>query len=431
MIRYLIRGGKPLEGKVAISGAKNAAVGILPATLLVDGVCRIENVPDITDVRLLLEILADMGAMIRRLSPNVLEIDCSRVHDIVAPMELVRRIRASYYLIGAQLGRFRHAQVALPGGCNFGPRPIDQHIKGFEAMGAEVRQDGGFIFAEAPEGILRGGRVNLDVISVGATMNIMIGATLANGTTIIENAAKEPHIVDLANFLNSMGAKISGAGTDVIKVRGVRALHGGAYTIIPDQIEAGTYMAAAAAVGGDVLVQNVIPKHMDCISAKLREMGATVTEYDDAIRVEKTHRLRRANVKTMPYPGFPTDMQPQVGVCMALARGISIISEGIYDTRFRYCAELNRMGASIQVDTKMAIVDGVEQLHGCTVKACDLRAGAAMVIAGLAADGLTTVEDAHYIERGYECFIDKLRALGADIRRIDAPDSSAKVEHAG
>ena len=298
-------------------------------------------------------------------------------------------------------------------------------------MGAEVRQDGGFIFASAPDGILRGGRVNLDVVSVGATMNIMIGATLANGTTVIENAAKEPHIVDLANFLNSMGAKISGAGTDTIKVRGVRSLHGGFYSIIPDQIEAGTYMAAAAAVGGDVLVQNVIPKHMDCISAKLREMGATVTEYDDAIRVEKTRRLRRANVKTMPYPGFPTDMQPQVGVCMALARGVSIISEGIYDTRFRYCAELNRMGASIQVDTKMAIVDGVEQLHGCTVKACDLRAGAAMVIAGLAADGVTTVEDAHYIERGYECFIDKLRALGADIRRIDAPDSSAKAEHAG
>ena len=409
MIKYLIHGGTPLEGEVVISGAKNAAVGILPATLLVNGVCKIENVPDISDVRLLLEILSDMGAVIRRQSPNILEIDCTRVHDMVAPMELVRRIRASYYL----------------------PRPIDQHIKGFEAMGAEVRQDGGFIFATAPDGFLPGGRVNLDVVSVGATMNIMIGAVLANGTTIIENAAKEPHIVDLANFLNSMGAKISGAGTDVIKVRGVRGLHGGFYSIIPDQIEAGTYMAAAAAVGGNVLVRNVIPKHLDCISAKLREMGAKVTEYDDAIRVEKVRRLRRAHVKTMPYPGFPTDMQPQVGVCMALAQGTSIISEGIYDTRFRYCSELNRMGAAIQVDTKMAVVEGVEKLHGSVVKACDLRAGAAMVIAGLAASGETVVEDAHYIERGYECFIDKLRALGADIRRIEAPDNPTKAKHAG
>ncbi|MBE6931881.1 MAG: UDP-N-acetylglucosamine 1-carboxyvinyltransferase [Ruminococcaceae bacterium] len=430
MIKYIIHGGKPLNGRVVISGAKNAAVAILPATLLVDGVCKIENVPDISDVRLLLEILAHMGAKIRRLSPNELEIDCTRVHDGVAPMELVRRFRASYYLIGAQLGRFRHAQVALPGGCNFGPRPIDQHIKGFLAMGADVSQEGNFVYATAPENGLRGGRVNLDVVSVGATMNIMIGAVLANGTTIIENAAKEPHIVDLANFLNTMGAKISGAGTDVIKVRGVRSLRGGFYSIIPDQIEAGTYMAAAAAAGGDILVQNVIPKHMDCISAKLREMGAVVTEYDDAIRVEKVRRLRRAGVKTMPYPGFPTDMQPQIGVCMALAKGTSVITEGIYDTRFRYCAELNRMGASIQVDTKMAVIEGVEELHGCIVKACDLRAGAAMVIAGLAADGETTVEDAHYIERGYECFIDKLTALGADIRRIETPDR-AKAENAG
>ncbi len=422
MIKYMIRGGKPLEGKVTISGAKNAAVGILPATLLVNGVCKIENVPDISDVRLLLEILEVMGAGIRRLSPNVLEIDCTRVHDGVAPMELVRRIRASYYLIGAQLGRFRHAQVALPGGCNFGPRPIDQHIKGFSAMGARVSQEGNFVCACAPEGGLRGGRVNLDVVSVGATMNIMIGAVLANGTTIIENAAKEPHIVDLANFLNAMGAKISGAGTDVIKVRGVRTLRGGFYSIIPDQIEAGTYMAAVAAVGGNVLIENVIPKHMDCISAKLREMGAVVTEYDDAIRVEKRQRLRHANVKTLPYPGFPTDMQPQIGVCMALAQGVSIITEGIYDTRFRYCDELCRMGACIQVDTKMAVIEGVPELQGCIVKSWDLRAGAAMVIAGLAAQGETTVEDAHYIERGYECFIHKLSALGADIRRVETPD---------
>ena len=396
-----------------------------------NGVCKIENVPDISDVRLLLEILDSMGAVIHRLNPNTVEIDCTNVRDSVAPIELVRRIRASYYLIGAQLGRFGHAKVALPGGCNFGVRPIDQHIKGIEAMQAEVQLTGGCVCATAPFGGLVGSRINLDVVSVGATMNIMIAATLANGITIIENAAKEPHIVDLANFLNAMGAKISGAGTDVIKVRGVRQLSGGCYSIIPDQIEAGTYMAAAAAVGGNVLVQNVIPNHMDCISAKLREMGAKVTEYDDAIRVEKVSRLRRANVKTMPYPGFPTDMQPQIAVCMVLARGTSIITEGIYDSRFRYCAELNRMGASIQAETKVAVIDGVEKLHGCSVRACDLRAGAAMVIAGLAADHTTTVEDAHYIERGYEDIIGKLRGLGADIRRIETPNEPAGAKSAG
>ena len=397
-------------------------MGILPATLLVKGTCRIENVPDISDIRLLLQILDEMGAAIRRLSPGTLEIDCTHVRDTVAPPELVRRIRASYYLIGAQLGRFGHATVALPGGCNFGPRPIDQHIKGFEAIGAAVELSGGNVIAVAPDTGLQGARVNLDVVSVGATMNIMLGAVLANGTTWIGNAAKEPHIVDLANFLNAMGAKISGAGTDVIRIRGVKSLHGGAYSIIPDQIEAGTYMAAAAAVGGSVLVQNVIPKHMECITAKLREMGARITEYEDAIAVVRTGKLRRANIKTQPYPGFPTDMQSQLAVCMALARGTSVISEGIYDTRFRYCAELNRMGAKIQVDTKLAVIEGVEQLHGAVVKACDLRAGAAMVIAGLAADGVTTVEESHYIERGYECMIEKLRGLGADITRVESPE---------
>ncbi len=422
MTQYIIQGGKPLSGVVTISGAKNAAVAILPATLLVSGVCRIENVPDISDVRLLLEILSDMGAGIRRLSPNTLEIDSTRVRDSEASVALVRRIRASYYLIGAQLGRFGHARVALPGGCNFGARPIDQHIKGFEALGAEVELQNGYVCATAPENGLTGSRINLDVVSVGATMNIMIGAALANGTTIIENAAKEPHIVDLANFLNAMGARISGAGTDVIKIRGVKSLRGGAYSIIPDQIEAGTYMAAAAAVGGDVLVQNVIPKHMDTISAKLREMGVRVTEYDDAIHVQRTGKLRRANVKTLPYPGFPTDMQPQIAVCMALASGVSIITESIYDTRFRYCAELNRMGANIKVETKIAVINGVEALHGCTVHACDLRAGAAMVIAGLAADGTTVVEEIEYIERGYENLVEKLRALGADIKRIETPN---------
>ena len=422
MNQYIIQGGKPLSGVVTISGAKNAAVGILPATLLVNGTCRIENVPDISDVRLLLEILDSMGAEIRRLSPNTLEITCTHVRDSEASDALVRRIRASYYFIGAQLGRFGHARVALPGGCNFGARPIDQHIKGFEALSADVTLQNGYVCAKAPENGLQGGRVNLDVVSVGATMNIMIGAVLANGTTIIENAAKEPHIVDLANFLNAMGAKVSGAGTDVIKVRGVKSLRGGFYSIIPDQIEAGTYMAAVAAAGGNVLIQNVIPKHMDCISAKLREMGVKVTEYDDAIRVQSTGRLRRANVKTAPYPGFPTDMQPQIAVCMALANGVSVITESIYDTRFRYCAELNRMGSAIKVETKTAVITGVEALHGCVVHACDLRAGAAMVIAGLAADGVTTVEEIEYIERGYECLVDKLTGIGATIKRIDSPN---------
>ena len=423
MKQYIIEGGKPLNGVVTISGAKNAAVAILPATLLVNGTCRIENVPDISDVRLLLEILDDMGAVIRRLSPNTLEIDCTHVRDSEASDALVRRIRASYYLIGAQLGRFGHAKVALPGGCNFGARPIDQHIKGFETIGAEVMLHNGFVCAVAPESGLTGGRVNLDVVSVGATMNIMIGAVLATGTTIIENAAKEPHIVDLANFLNAMGAKVSGAGTDIIKIRGVKSLRGGFYSIIPDQIEAGTYMAAVAAAGGNVLIQNVIPKHMDCISAKLREMGVKITEYDDAIRVQRTGVLRRANVKTLPYPGFPTDMQPQIAVCMALASGVSVITESIYDTRFGYCAELNRMGAAIKVDTKIAVITGVEKMHGCTVHACDLRAGAAMVIAGLAAEGRTVIEEIEYIERGYENLIGKLEGIGASIKRIETPRS--------
>ncbi|MEA4964358.1 MAG: UDP-N-acetylglucosamine 1-carboxyvinyltransferase [Oscillospiraceae bacterium] len=419
MIRYMIQGGAPLRGSVSISGAKNAAVAILPAALLVSGICRLDNVPDISDVRLLLDILSDMGAKVRRLSPNSLEIDCSRVRNTIAPIELVRRIRASYYLIGAELGRFGSAKVALPGGCNFSVRPVDQHIKGFEAMGAEVTLENGYVVAK---GHLTGGHIFPDMVSVGATMNIMIAAVLASGMTIIENCAKEPHVVDLANFLNSMGANISGAGTDTIKIRGVRALHGGSYAIIPDQIEAGTYMAAAAATGGDVLVRNIIPRHMECITAKLREMGAWITEFDDSLRIQRSAPLRPTKVKTMPYPGFPTDMQPQIAVCMALARGVSIITEGIYDTRFRYTAELNRMGASIQVDTKLAVLNGVDALHGCSVRAFDLRAGAAMVIAGLAAEGVTVVEDVHYIERGYEDLVGKLRALGAVITRIETPD---------
>ncbi len=431
MIKYIIEGGNPLHGDVTISGAKNAAVAILPATLLVEGKCHIENVPDISDVRLLLEILSDMGAQIRRLSRNTIEIDCTHARNTTAPIDLVRRIRASYYLLGAQLGRFGHARNAMPGGCNFGVRPIDQHIKGFEAMGAMVEQNGGYVTCDAPEGGLQGGHVYLDIVSVGATMNILLAATLANGMTVIENCAKEPHIVDLANFLNAMGARISGAGTDVIKVRGVKSLKGGCYSIIPDQIEAGTYMAAVAAVGGSVTIHNVIPKHMDCITAKLREMGMVIKENDDSIHLEKTRRLKRANVKTMPYPGFPTDMQPQIAVCMATANGTSIVTEGIYDNRFRYTAELNRMGAHVQVEGKAAVIDGVHDLHGCEVRACDLRAGAAMVIAALSADGTSVIEDAQYIERGYEDIVGKLTALGANIRRTETFDPVPEISCVG
>ena len=426
MKKYIIDGGKPLYGEVPISGAKNAAVAILPAALLVNGTCRIENIPQISDVSLIFDILTDLGAEVRSVNAHAVEINCEHIRSTRTPYELARRIRASYYMIGALLGRFGRAEVTMPGGCNFGVRPIDQHIKGFEAMGASVEQLGGYVCADAPDGGLQGGHVYLDIVSVGATMNILLAAVLCSGMTIIENCAKEPHIVDLANFLNAMGAKVSGAGTDVIKVRGVGQLKGGNYTIIPDQIEAGTYMAAAAAVGGDVTVDNVIPKHLDCITAKLREMGAKVTEYDDAIRVEADHRLRRSNVKTMPYPGFPTDMQPQIAVCMALAEGTSLVTEGIYDNRFRYTAELNRMGASIQVESKTAVIDGVTQLHGCEVRACDLRAGAAMVIAALCAEGTTTIEDAHYIERGYEDIIGKFSAIGGKIRRIETFEGNSQ-----
>lgn len=420
MPRYKIEGGQPLEGTITISGAKNAAVAIIPATLLVQGCCRIENVPDISDVHIFLDILKQMGASVCQRSHDTVEIDCTNVGDMEPDPTLVRSIRASYYLIGAQLGRFGRSRVALPGGCNFAPRPIDQHVKGFLALGAEVEETDAYVDARAREEGLQGGRVNLDVVSVGATINIIIASVLVPGQTVIENAAKEPHIVDLANFLNTMGAKISGAGTDVIKIRGVKALRGGAYSIIPDQIEAGTYMAAVAAVGGNVLIKNVIPKHMDCISAKLREMGARVIEYDDAIRVQKVRRLRRATVKTMPYPGFPTDMQGQIGVCMTLAEGVSRITESIYETRFfAYCEELRSMGAKIQVSGKTAAITGCEELHGATVKAHDLRAGAALVIAGLAAQGETFVENIHYIERGYENLIGKLTALGAHIQRVE------------
>ena len=422
MEKYVINGGKPLQGEVDISGAKNAAVAIIPAALMVDGVCRIENMPQISDTDMLLTILSQLGAKVRVLCPGTIEIASRNVRFCDAPFELMRKIRASYYLIGAMLGRFGSAKTTMPGGCNFGVRPIDQHIKGMTALGAEVDVRNGFVYAEVPDGKLHGAKIYLDKVSVGATMNIILAATMASGRTIIENAAREPHIVDLANFLNSMGADIRGAGTDTIKVNGVERLHGGSYSIIPDQIEAGTYMVAAAATGGEVLVKNVIPKHLDCISAKLRETGTIVQEYEDSVLVKGNGHLRRANIKTLPYPGFPTDMQPQMGALLCMANGTSVITEGIYDNRFKYVNELRKMGADIQVDGRIAIFEGGAQLTGAPVMACDLRAGAAMVIAGLCANGVTEIEDIHFIERGYENFVGKLRALGADITIAEYPD---------
>ena len=420
MARYEIHGGNTLNGAVTISGAKNAAVAILPAALLVKGVCRIENVPDISDVRILLEIIEKMGAKVEKCEPGVVVIDSTGPISTSPDEELARKMRASYYLMGALLGRFGKAHVALPGGCNFAARPIDQHIKGFRILGADVDENENYVnLRPGPEG-LQGTRINLDMASVGATINLMLAATLIPGMTVIGNAAKEPHIVDLANFLNTMGARISGAGTDTVKIRGVNGLHDGTYAIIPDQIEAGTYMAAVTAAGGNVLVQNVIPKHMECIYGKLQEMGAKVIVYDDAIRVISNGRLRRTVVKTRPYPGFPTDMQAQVCVCMTLAEGNSRLTESVYETRFfGYCKELQSMGARIEINGKTASVDGVEKLHGAEVEAHDLRAGAALVIAGLSAEGTTMVDNIHFIERGYENLVEKMTALGADIRRVE------------
>ncbi len=425
MKRYVIKGGKPLNGEIKVSGAKNAAVAIIPAALMVNGVCRIENIPQISDVTMLLDILAEMGAKIRTVDRSTMDIDCTPIRHAEATSDLMRKIRASYYLIGSMLGRFKKATVALPGGCNFGGvRPIDQHIKGFTAMGANIELKSGVIYADARENGIHGANIYLDVVSVGATINIMLAAVLADGRTVIENAAKEPHIVDLANFLNAMGAKIRGAGTNIIKIQGVKELRGGSYSIIPDQIEAGTYMAAVAGTGGRVLIKNVIPKHLDCISAKLREMGVTVTDMEDAVLVERTGELKKVNVKTLPYPGFPTDMQPQISTVLCLAKGTSIITEGVWDSRYKYTDELNKMGANIQVDGKIAIIEGVSRLTGAPIKACDLRAGAALVIAGLCASGVTHIEGVHYIERGYENIIEKLRAVGADISNEYLPDEN-------
>ena len=427
MKKYIIDGGKPLYGEVPISGAKNAAVAILPAALLVNGTCRIENIPQISDVSLIFDILTDLGAEVRSVNAHAVEINCEHIRSTRTPYELARRIRASYYMIGALLGRFGRAEVTMPGGCNFGVRPIDQHIKGFAAMGAEVEVEGGFIHARATEGHLHGAQVYLDVVSVGATMNVM----LADGNTVIENAAKEPHIVDLANFLNSMGADIRGAGTDVIKVRGVPQLRGGSYSIIPDQIEAGTYMAAVAATGGEVLIKNIIPKHLDCISAKLIEMGVEIEEQDDNLLVRRTGALKRTNVKTLPYPGFPTDMQPQIVAVLCLAQGTSVVTESVWDNRYRYVDELKRLGAHIQVDGKVAVVEGIDHFDSAPIQACDLRAGAAMVIVALAAHGTTEVSCVNYIERGYEDIVGKLRALGANIRVEEVSDDTGSVIRVG
>ena len=422
MTKYIVQGGHPLFGEVRISGAKNAAVAIIPAALLVDGVCRIENIPQISDVTALLKILEQLGANVRFLNRSSVEIDCRHISTTQVSQELALKIRASYYLIGALLGRFGEAEVSMPGGCNFGGvRPIDQHVKGFVAMGAEVRE-GDFICAKAEGGRMKGANIYLDVVSVGATMNIMMAAVLAEGTTVIENAAKEPHIVDLANFLNSMGADVKGAGTDTIRIFGVDKLHGGSYAIIPDQIEAGTYMAAVAACGGQVLVRGIIPKHMDCITAKLQEMGVQVEEQDDTLLVRRSGKLHRANVKTLPYPGFPTDMQPQITVALCLAEGTSMVTEGVWDNRYRYVGELTRMGAQIRVEGRSAVVEGVEHLNAASVQAYDLRAGAAMVIAALAAEGTSEVSNVHYIERGYEDIIEKLRSIGAQIESVECEE---------
>ena len=418
----MIRGGRELYGEITVSGAKNAAVAIIPAALLVDGVCRIENIPQISDVTLFFSILEELGAKVRVLNRHAIEIDCHAIHSTRPSYDLARRIRASYYLLGALLGRFGQATVAMPGGCNFGVRPIDQHIKGFEMLGAEIRIENGLIYAET-EG-MQGAHIYFDQVSVGATINVMLAAVKARGMTVLENVAKEPHIVDLANFLNSMGADIRGAGTDVIKIRGVDVLHGTDYSIIPDQIEAGTYMAAAAAVGGDVLVKNVIPKHLEPITAKLREAGAVITEGDDWVRVVRTGELHKINLKTLPHPGFPTDMQPQMAAMLTCAEGTSIITEGVWDNRFRYTEQLVRMGARITVDGKVAVIEGVRRLQGAPVKACDLRGGAAVIIAGLMAKGTTEIEDTLYIERGYENVVEKFTGIGADIHYIMLPEQA-------
>ncbi len=414
--KIVISGVRKLKGKVSISGAKNAAVAILPAAALSDGICKIENVPHIRDIVLMCKILEDMGAIVKFIDNNTIEIDPRNMKSSSAPCDLMRNMRASCYLLGVLLAKFSEANVYLPGGCNFGLRPIDQHLKGFNALGADYKLENGMVKVKCEK--LVGTHIYLDVVSVGATVNIMLAAVKAEGLTVIENAAKEPHIVDLANFLNCMGADIFGAGTDVIKIRGVKKLKGVNYSIIPDQIEAGTYMVMAAATGGDVTIDNVIPKHLESITAKLQEIGVNVEEYSESVRVYCDKPLKKCNVKTMPHPGFPTDMQPQITALLTKAEGTSRINEAVWDNRFKYVEELQRMGANISVDGRVASVEGVKELNGAIVKATDLRAGAALIIAGLSANGTTTIEEINHIERGYENIVQKLLNLGADIKKI-------------
>ena len=424
MEQFIMKGGNPLVGEVTIGGAKNAALGILAASIMTDEDVLIENLPDVRDINVLLEAIQEIGASVDRIDRHTVKINASDIHEVSVDDEYIRRIRASYYFIGALLGKYKSAQVPLPGGCNIGSRPIDLHIKGFRALGAKVEIERGAVLAHAID--LVGSHIYLDKVSVGATINIMMAAALAEGQTIIENVAKEPHVVDVANFLNSMGANIKGAGTDIIRIKGVRKLHGTEYSIIPDQIEAGTFMCAAAATRGDITVRNVIPKHLEAISAKLLEIGCEVVEFGDAVRVVGKPKQRHTNINTLPYPGFPTDMQPQMTVTLALAEGTSIVTESIFENRFKYVDELARMGGSIKVEGNVAIIGGVDGFTGAQVNAPDLRAGAALVIAGLAAEGFTVVDEIGYIQRGYEHFEEKLRGLGAQIEKVDSDKEAQK-----
>lgn len=426
MEQYIIKGGTPLVGEVVIGGAKNAALAILAAAIMTDETVHIDNLPDVNDINVLLEAMEGIGARIKRIDRHTVEISGGSVHDFSIDYDYIKKIRASYYLLGALLGKYKHAEVALPGGCNIGSRPIDQHLKGFRALGAEVEIEHGKILADSER--LVGSHIYFDVVSVGATINVMMAASMSDGMTILENVAKEPHVVDVANFLNSMGANIRGAGTDVIKIKGVSKFHGTEYSIIPDQIEAGTFMFGAAVTKGDVTVLNVIPKHLEATIAKLVEIGCEVEEFDDAVRVVANKRLKRTNVKTMPYPGYPTDMQPQFAVTLTLAEGTSIVTESIFENRFKYADELTRMGANIKVEGNTAIIDGVQKLAGARVSAPDLRAGAALVIAGLAAEGITIVDDIVYIQRGYERFEEKLRSLGAEIEKVSSEKEIKKFQ---
>ncbi len=415
MEKFVIKGGSPLVGEVEIGGAKNAALAILTAAIMTDETVLVENIPDVSDINVMLEAVSVIGATVERIDRHTVRLNGGTIGSVSVDYEFIKKIRASYYLLGALLGKYKRAEVPLPGGCNIGSRPIDQHLKGFRALGATVDIRHGVIVASAED--LHGAHIFMDMVSVGATINIMMAAALARGNTIIENAAREPHVVDTANFLNSMGANIKGAGTDVIRIRGVEKLHRTSYTIVPDMIEAGTYMFAAAATRGDILIKNVIPKHLEAMTAKLMEIGCDIEEFDDAVRVSSKDRLGRTHVKTLPYPGFPTDMQPQICVVLSLASGTSIVTESVFENRFKYVDELTRMGANIKVEGNTAIVDGITTLTGARISAPDLRAGAALVIAGLAAEGITVIEDIVYIERGYEDFDLKLRALGAEIEK--------------